>query len=87
MTNLPKEVWYVLLSVILSWGTTEVMASRAINNSAQSANDTYIDDTYLSDATTGFDGQLENVSSGDDFIPPTGPNPVIEDWQQNNEAQ
>ena len=84
MDILPDEVWYVLLSVILSWGTTEVMAARAVRNAATTAGNTFIDDDFLDEASSAFDGRFANLDEGEeDFMMSTGPNPVIEEWRNN----
>lgn len=86
MSNLPQEVWYVLLSVILSWGTTEVMAARAVGSASSESSDTFVDNTILGDAGLPLDGRFANLSEGDDYAPATGmANPVIEEWRDEAE--
>lgn len=84
MGNLPDEVWYVLLGVILSWGTTEVMAARAAGRGSQAPSmptepDTYEGEDYMSE------GRFDLVEKDDQefFSGPAQPNPVIEDWRKN----
>lgn len=86
MENLPEEVWYVLLSVILSWGTTEVMAARALKNASSKINSAFSndeEDDFLNPPTE-FDGRFANINEDYDFLnSPPEPNPVIDEWKNN----
>lgn len=90
MANLPQEVWYVLLGVILSWGTTEVMAARAMKAISPNSGgrDDYRDGGGgMFDNTPAMDGRFSNVAEDDDFFDNSGqPNPEIEEWRNQNEA-
>lgn len=93
MANLPQEVWYVLLGVILSWGTTEVMAARAMKAISPNSggHDDYSDvsDGGMFDSAPVMDGRFSNVTEGDgdDFFDNSGqPNPEIEEWRNQHEA-
>lgn len=94
MENLPQEVWYVLLGVILSWGTTEVMAARAMSaispNGSSSTNN--FDDVAGNGMFGGtpLDGRFANANDDEDedFFDNSGePNPEIEQWRADNAAQ
>lgn len=84
MEALPEEVWYVLLGVILSWGTTEVVAARAMggklpsndNNPPYGEDD---DEEYFDNGP--LDGRFSNVEADESFFNSGAPNQVIEDWQ------
>ena len=88
MAALPNEVWYLLLSIILSWGVSEISAARAINNipTGKPSNPYDSEDDFMS-AGDNLDGRFANLNNEDDFLSgPAEPNTVIEDWH-NNETQ
>lgn len=96
MANLPQEVWYVLLGVIMSWGTTEVMAARAMKAASPTGSSSRRDDFSDFDDTGGMfdgtplDGRFANANDGEgeDFFDNSGePNPEIEQWRNDNAAQ
>lgn len=95
MENLPQEVWYVLLGVIMSWGTTEVMAARAMKaaaptNSSRHEDFSDFDDTGGLFANAPLDGRFANANDGDgeDFFDNSGePNPEIEQWRNDNASE
>ena len=91
MTELPDEVWYVLLAVILGWGTTEAMAARAVSKAGKATSSYMPDPTFdgepdfLSGVDVNeLDGRFANLTDDEDFLSdPAEPNPVIEDWRNN----
>jgi len=76
MSSLPSEVWYVLLAVLLGWGTTEVVSAKRSTIQYQSYNQTTIDTTD----NWELDGQFSNLNDDED-VGPVMDNPSIDEWR------
>jgi hypothetical protein len=83
MSALPDEVWYLILSIVLSWGLTEVMAARAIKNiPVGNQTPSYGGDDDFMDMNEDLDGRFGNLNDEDDFLSgPAETNTAIEEWR------
>jgi hypothetical protein len=87
MTALPDEVWYLILTIVLSWGLTEVVAARAMKNlPVGNQTPSYGNDDDFMDMGEELDGRFANLTDEDDFLSgPSEPNSVIEEWRNETE--
>jgi len=76
MSSLPSEVWYVLLAVLLGWGTTEVVSARRNQTPYKSYNQS------TNDVSNNWelDGQFSNLNNDED-AGPVMDNPSIDEWR------
>jgi hypothetical protein len=95
MAALPDEVWYFLFSMILGWGATEIVSTRArsavrmkaidaISSEASGVSEadvTPVDDFMQTD--TALPGASGMVEPDDDFFVEVAPNnPSIDQWKK-----
>jgi len=86
MTALPSQVWYLLLSIILSWGVHEIYTARNTSSPMPNMTDTdnMEDDSAVNYTDSDLDGRFSNLNDEDDFLSgPAQPNSVIENWRNN----
>jgi len=85
MAALPDQVWYLLLSILLSWSVTEIYTARVSKNSNTYQQPPLDTDTSVDyTGTDNLDGRFANLKDNSDFLSgPAEPNPVIEKWKQN----